>query len=61
MSSRHAEAGAGAEYVDPRDFTCDHCGRTIYYGLLHQLTLDHNINWFCETCYQRVMDERGAA
>ncbi len=57
MSGRHAEEGAGCEYVDPRDYTCDYCGHTIYQQLLIQVTRNDRIRWLCDTCYQRQQDE----
>lgn len=57
MSSRHVEEGAGREYVDPRDYSCDYCSKTIYGGLLHQVTLGRSISWLCPTCFDRMQDE----
>lgn len=64
--SRHVEEGAGAEYADPRDYTCDYCARMTYRGLLHQVNLGGSISMLCDSCFQRQQDEyerltRGAA
>lgn len=65
MSSRHPEPGAGAEYADPRDSSCDYCGRTIYTGLLHQITLGGSLSWQCSECFartqQRYAEQTGEA
>ena len=55
MSSRHQPiAGAdSAEYADPRDVTCDYCGRLFYQSLLHKSTIAGTYMWRCEECYQR--------
>lgn len=54
MSSRHVEEGAGREYADPRDATCDYCGKVVYTGLLHQSKFGKNsLAWLCDECFLR--------
>ena len=58
--SRHPEPGAGAEYEDPRDSSCDMCGKTVYTGLLHQVTFGNSLSWWCSACWERHEARRKA-
>ena len=53
VSSRHVEEGAGAEYVDRRDTSCDLCGKTVYNGSLRVETNGLTILWKCGACRER--------
>jgi hypothetical protein len=53
LASRHPEEGAGREYADPKDYSCDRCGHTIYGGLLRQVIKDWRVWWLCEACWRR--------
>jgi hypothetical protein len=57
MSSRHVEEGAGAEYVDPRDFTCDYCARTVYQDVLRTVNIGGSLSHLCPTCHERQEDD----
>lgn len=60
MCSRHFDGGAGAEYLDPRDRSCDYCAKDIYDGSLRSVTIGGSTSWLCGACFAR-QQERFAA
>ena len=55
-SSQRPENGADSELVeraDPRDSTCDYCGRMVFGGGIRPVSIGTSISWLCDACHDR--------